>query len=397
MARRYVNTGAGIIERTIAADPGELANALQVTEEKAREFQANLQKVEAAKNGNAGSGGGQQDERLLAGGQTPEEEAQRLLAQMLREKGPAAVSGRPNLAQESGRPGGARASATHPLAYTGAALDELQAALNTRRSSRVVHNATLTTSTLGAGREWAANVMRGPRVLHVATGVPQTTGTDAIYAQYPQFTLPTATGSVAEGVTVTEYAASAAGSLTMGRFGRFTDLSQESQIGADAEAIIAMHQLGVAKDLDKVLIDAVETAAGAAVAFSADVPAAIRKAMALVIDNTAAENAADLVILVHPDNAALLQDVAPIGGETVGEGFQRFGGALVYPSSATNTGFMTVANLSVGCRYFEAQGLQTETDMAVKTSVLTTATSIIAGYGVSLVSGFASMVDVVTP
>jgi hypothetical protein len=212
--------------------------------------------------------------------------------------------------------------------------------------------------------------------------------------------LPTASAGVGENVTLSEYAASTAGSVTLARFGRWTDLSRESLIGADAGAIVGMHTIGCAKDLDKVLIDATETAAGSAVAFSADVPAAIRKAMAQVQDNTAAEDVSQLVILTHPDNAALLQDVAPIGGQTMAEGFSRFSGALVYPSSAVNTGFITVANLAAGARYFEAQSVMTETDLAVKTSTLTVATSVIGGYGLGLVggaSGFAIMVDVVTP
>jgi hypothetical protein len=202
---------------------------------------------------------------------------------------------------------------------------------------------------------------------------------------------------VAENVTLSEFAASTAASVTLARFGRWTDISRESLIGADAGAMVAMHQIGVAKDLDKVLIDAVETAAGAAVGFQTDVPANVRKAMAQVTDNTAAADSADLVVLVHPDNASLLQDVSPIGGQTIAEPFQRFSGAIVYPSSAVNTGFATVANLRAGARYFEARGFTTETDLAPKTDTMTIASSVVAGYGLGLATGFAVMVDVVTP
>lgn len=292
-------------------------------------------------------------------------------------------------------------STANPLGYTSEALDALQEALNTRTAGRFVaaeveQRAALATGTLGAPRAWGSNVLAGPRLLHVAAGVPQQP-VDAAYAQHPTFTLPTATGSVAENVSLSEFDDSTAGSVTLARFGRWTDLSRESLIGADAGAIGAMHQIGVAKDLDKALIDAVETAAGSAVAFSSDVPAAIRKAMAGVIDATAAEDAANLVILTHPDDVSLLQDVSPIGGLTSGEGFQKFSGALVYASSAVNTGFMTVANLKAGCRYFQARGLTTETDLAPKTDTLTVATSVIAGYGIGLTGGFATMVDVVSP
>lgn len=287
----------------------------------------------------------------------------------------------------------------NPLAYTAEALDSLDAAIHARASGRFDHDmklrAALTTGTYGAPRVWSSNVTEGPRLLHVAAGIPSETGVAAILAQFPAFTLPTATGSVGENVTLSEYDDSTAGSLTMARFGRFTDKSRESGIGTNTEQLIAMHQLGIALDLDKVLIDAVEAAAGAAVAFAADVPAQIRKALARVQAATAAPDVSRLVVLVHPDNADLLQDVAPISGSTIAEGFQRFSGALVYPSNAVNTGFITVANLLAAVRYFEAAGVATATDEDVKTGTQTTATSTIAGYGIGLVGGFASMVDVI--
>ncbi|HZN73569.1 MAG TPA: hypothetical protein VFC00_18010 [Micromonosporaceae bacterium] len=291
----------------------------------------------------------------------------------------------------------------NPLAYGAEVLDALQAALSARtsgrfpaRGDRELFNAALTTGTFGAPREWGANVLGGPRLLHVVGGVP-TQAIEAILAQFPQLTLPTATAGVAEGVTLAEYAASAAGSVTLARFGRFTDFTLESLIGADAASIVAMHQIGIAKDLDKALIDLVNTAAGAAVGFTADVPAAIRKALAQVIDNTAAADGTELVILCHPDNVALLQDVNPVGGRTIAEEFTRFSGALVYPSSAVPTGFMLPANLAAGARYFEAYGVRTETDDNIKTGVQTAATHVGAGYGVTLTAGFVVKVDVVTP
>jgi hypothetical protein len=323
------------------------------------------------------------------------------------------VADRPEVAAELARPEPVRAArllggtpaalpAENPLAFTSQALDALQGALEAQERGRFVaadpaaEFATLTTSTLGAGRVWGSNMLRGPRLLHVVSGVPRQEAS-AIYAQFPQLTLPTATAAVGEGVTLVEYASSTAGSVTAGRFGRWTDLSAESLVGADAGSLTGMHRLGIALDLDKVLIDLVETAAGSAVAFNADVPGQIRKAMATVMANTAVWDPADLVILVHPDNVNLLENVTPTGGVTIAEAFQRFSGALVYPSTAVNTGFMTVANLRLGARYFEAVALQTVTDTAIKTGVQTVATFLIGGYGVTLVTGFAVMQDVVTP
>lgn len=295
-----------------------------------------------------------------------------------------------------------RAAATrppHPLAFTASALDRIQLLLDSRESGRVRASTTfaaLTTGTYGAPRAWGANVLDAPRLLSEVAGIPRDP-VDAVLAQFPQLTLPTAQPVTAEGAALVEYASSAAGSVTLGRFGRWTDLTKESLIGADAGAITAMHRVGIALDLDKVLIDAVEAAAGAAVGFNADVPAQIRKAIAKVMAATATDDPAHVVVLANPDDVHLLEDVAPTGGQTIGERFQRFSGALVYPSTAVNTGFITVAQLRAGARYFEARGLETLTDSDVKTGVETTASFIVGGYGVTLTGDFAVMQDVVTP
>jgi hypothetical protein len=291
----------------------------------------------------------------------------------------------------------------NPLAYTHAALDEIQGMIEQVRrgdgiTPRRISNATLTTGTYGAPREWGRNVLSGPRLLHVVAGVPRQP-IDAILAQFPQLTLPTPSAAVGEGASLVEYASSVSGSVTAGRFGRFTDLSQESLVGTDAAAIISMHQLGIALDLDAVLIAAVQTAAGAAVGFTADVVGNIRKAIAKVLANTAAEDPSQLVILAHPNDAFLLENVTPTGGQTIAEAFQRFSGALVYPSNSVTAGFMTVANLPAGVRFFEAtSGAGTLVDVAsVKTGISTIATALIGGYGITLAAGFAVMQDVVTP
>lgn len=301
--------------------------------------------------------------------------------------------------QESRTMFGRAPEAPHPLAYTREALDGLQSAIDSRSVGRFEGSSTekraaLATGTFGAPRVWGSNVIDGPRLLHQVAGVP-TQQSDAIYAQYPVLTLPTAGASVAENITLAEFASSTAGSVTLARYGRWTDLSKESLVGTDAGAITSMHRIGIAKDLDSALIGLVNTAAGSPVTFAADVPAAIRKAMAGVIDATAAASVEDVVVLTHPDNAALLQDITPVGGETIGQRFGDFSGSLVYASSAVPTGFMLVGNLKAGCRYFEATGIATETDQNIKTGTFSVATSVISGYGLGLAGGAFAKVDVV--
>jgi hypothetical protein len=291
------------------------------------------------------------------------------------------------------------AATANPLAFTRQALDQLADATRRRATARVdastITNATLTTTTYGQPAEWGGNILSGPRILHVVAGVPRQP-IDAVLAEFPQLTLPDAAAAASEGSSLTEYDDSTAGSVVLGRFGRWTKLTHEGRFGTTLAPIIGAHTIGIARDLDAALITLVETAAGSPVAFSADVEAAIRKAIAQVIDATAG-SVDGLVVLTHPDDAALLQDVTPIGGNTIGEPFQRFSGALVYPSSGVESGLMTVVNLRDGARYFEAAALASATDVeSVATDVLTLATAVTAGYAITLAGGFAVQVDVVT-
>jgi len=291
----------------------------------------------------------------------------------------------------------------NPLAFTVGALEAIQDLFDAGETGRVIstldreERAAITTALAGGRRQWASAMTAGPRLLHMVAGVPQDRNVGAVAAQHPVITLPTAAAGVAETVSLAEFASSTAGSVTLLRFGRWTDITRELQISASVEPFLQAHQLGIARDLDKVLIDAVETAAGGAVGFVADVPGQIRKQVAAVIDNTAATGADDVVILVNPADASLIQAVSPTGGVTIGERFERFAGAIVYPSAAVNTGFMTIANLRAGTRYIEAEAMHTEERTDVKTAGTTIATWVIAGYAIGMTGGFAIMQDVVTP
>jgi hypothetical protein len=288
----------------------------------------------------------------------------------------------------------------HPLAVSVATLDGLQQAIVTRTAGRWLgveeQRAALATGTYGAGREWGSNVIPSPRLLHVAAGVPRQEAS-AIYAQTPSYTLPTAQASVGENVTLSEYATVTAGSLTLARFGRWTDLSIESGIGTTSESLLAMHQTGIALDLDKSLITATDTASGAAVAFTSDVTGNMRKAIATVAANTAVDDISRVVVIANPADLSLIETVSPVGGVTIGEAFGRFAGALVYASSAVTAGFMYACVPSIGVRYFEAQRLTVESLLAPKTGTLTVASSVIAGYATNVVAGWTVKQDVVTP
>jgi hypothetical protein len=286
----------------------------------------------------------------------------------------------------------------NPMALTNDMLNGLQHAMDTRTDGLFgrEYRAALTTSTYGAPRAWGANILSGPRTLWEAAGIPRSPA-GGIVAQFPKLTLPAVDAGVGEGTTVVEFAASTAGTVTLKRYGRYTDFSRESLVGADAGAVVAAHNTAIARDLDSALITLVNTDAGSAVGFTADVPAAIRKSIATVTDNTAAADG-QIVVMSHPDNVALLQAVTSTGGKTIGEEFVLFAGALVYASSAVPTGFMLVGNLTSGCRLWTGDGgVQTRSHLDVKTSILTVATDIIAGFGTGAIANYCQKVDVVTP
>jgi hypothetical protein len=293
--------------------------------------------------------------------------------------------------------GGQSAPRGNPLAVTPEMLDGVQNALDTRTTGlfNAEYRAALTTTTYGAPRLWGSNILSAPRTLWEAAGM-QRVDANAMSGQFPKLTLPAVDPGVAEGVTIVEFAASTGGTATLKRYGRFTDFTRETLVGADAGAVTAAHRTAIARDLDSALITLVNTDAGSAVAFTADVPAAIRKAIATITDNTAAADG-QIVVMAHPDNVALLQAITAVSGSTIGEGFVQFAGSLVYASSAVPTGFMLVGNLATGCKFWEAGGVETRTFADVKTSIMSVATDMIGGFSTGHISGYVSKVDVVTP
>lgn len=279
------------------------------------------------------------------------------------------------------------------------ALAFMQTALREHRDAQWDHStdfAALTTGTIGTPGSWGANSLPAPRLLHEVAGV-QRDEYGGTKIEYPKLATASATAGVAEGASVSEYAASTVGTATITRYGRFTDLTGEALLGASSQSITSQHQIGIAKDLDQVLIAAAQTDAGTPATFDADVPGAIRAAMSAVLDATAADDPAAVMILVNPADARLLQDVSPTGGDTIGEKFQRFSGALVYPSSSVTAGIATVANLRAGCRFWGDPSVQQGTFTDLKTSVTSYVSWLYGAYGTGLIGGYAKAVDIVSP
>lgn len=135
----------------------------------------------------------------------------------------------------------------NPLAYTRQALDQIGDLARRRATGRVdagsIENVALTTGTFGQPAEWGGNLLSGPRMLHVVAGVPQQ-DINAVLAEFPSLTLPTAQPASAEAASLVEYDSSTGGSVALGRFGRFTKFSGESTAGTSLGPVLSMHQGG---------------------------------------------------------------------------------------------------------------------------------------------------------
>lgn len=277
-----------------------------------------------------------------------------------------------------------RASRPHLLTVPADAVRELHAATKERRTyswQATEARDALVTGTYGTSTGWHGFGADGPILLHDVGGaaIEQLSG---IKLSYPTFTLPTAAVSVAETVSVGEYATSTAGTLTAARFGRWTEISAEASLNGTA-SILRMHRVGVARDLNKACIAALTTAAGAAVEYATSAEFMLKRSIATVCDRTASEPGA-LVLCVNPADAPLVSDTTPANGADIASTVERFSGARIFASTEVAAGTALVANLGLGLVYGSAQPIRVETDFDVKTSVSVLATSVIGGYGVGI-------------
>jgi hypothetical protein len=274
----------------------------------------------------------------------------------------------------------------HMLHVPDTAVRELCAATNERRhyswqADAPEHRAALVTGTYGTTTGWHGPGADAPLLLHDIGGaaVEQILG---LKLAHPVFTLPTASAAVAETVTVGEYAASTAATITAARFGRWTDISVEASLNG-TNSILRMHAMAVARDLNAAAVAVLTTAAGAAVTYATGAEYMVKRSIAVLCDRTASEPGA-LMLIVNPSDAPEFADTTPTNGADIASTVERFSGARIFASTAVTAGTALVANLGVGLVYGSAQPTRVETDFDVKTSVSTLATSVIGGYGVGI-------------
>lgn len=192
---------------------------------------------------------------------------------------------------------------------------------------------------LGSAGAWDAGAPNEPRHLITFAGVPTSELTGRT-AQVPAYTGPTAAAGVDESTAHGEYDSVAPVDLVGLRYGRWSDVSALANVVDDLRGVAAMHSWGIARDLDLLAVDAVETAAGTPAAL-VDLEQQVREAVLTVAAATYSGEDA-LVIVGTPADLAALTATSPGNAADLASVPVRFCGARLYPSTAATAGQLTV-------------------------------------------------------
>lgn len=194
-------------------------------------------------------------------------------------------------------------------------------------------------SALGGPQAWAQVGPREPMHLIRFAGIPVQTLT-GVAAVMPTFTLPASTAGVNESTAHGEYDTVVDLPLTALRYGRWTSVSAAASQFDNLNGIANLHSVGIAKDLDKKVIGDIQTAAGAPVAYAADIAGNVRE-----LAHRRGERARHTRTprhRRHPADIALLGDTTPANGPDVGSVAVRFNGARMYATGEANAGQVTI-------------------------------------------------------
>lgn len=194
----------------------------------------------------------------------------------------------------------------------------------------------------------------------------------------------------AEGSTKPEADAITALTIPILPLARWTDITSMAQLSAAGflDGLASWHAQFVAKDEDRLIVAAVEAAAGSPIG-TGNGAADVRTAVAMVTDAVSAD--ADIV-LCHPDDYAQVSAFSPTSGGDVASWSERIGPALIYPTSAVDSGTVLVAALRASGRFLVASPPRTASLANLKTNVTTVLTEEHVGFGVRL-AGAAVAVD----
>ncbi len=255
--------------------------------------------------------------------------------------------------------------------------------------------AAVTLSLTGGRVEGMSGRLPEPRRLARTVGlIPKPSSTAGISG--PKFGATVGTAPTAEGAAKPEAATVTKLDIAIKQLARWTTLSRMALLSQNdiMEQVVSWHALAIAKDEDLMIVTALNTAAGTAIAFVAgDQRGPVRQAMAKVEDAVSAE--CDIV-LVHPDNYGLLAGFDPTTADTADGLVRRFGSGVLYPTSACPTGFAIVAAVKAGGAFIQADPVSVATLDALSTNETTVRTEELVGFDVRLI-GSVAKIDIVTP
>lgn len=193
---------------------------------------------------------------------------------------------------------------------------------------------------LGGPEAWGQTGPREPMHLIRFAGIPvqALTGIAATMAQY---TLPAAAAGVNETSQHGEYDSVVDVPLTAVRYGRWSAVSAAVKEFNPLSGLINAHAIGIGKDLDKLAVGNIETAAGTPAVYAADIAGNVRNTVLSVAANVLGDPT-ELVIVGQPAAIALLGDIQPANGGDIASVTTRFSGARLYATGAATAGQVTV-------------------------------------------------------
>ncbi|SBS79648.1 hypothetical protein MHPYR_890001 [uncultured Mycobacterium sp.] len=192
---------------------------------------------------------------------------------------------------------------------------------------------------LGSAGGWNSGAPNEPRHLLSFSGVPVSPLTGRT-AQVPAYTGPTAAAGVDESTDHGEYDSIAPVNLTALRYGRWSDVSALANQVDELTGLNVMHATGIARDLDRLAVQAIEGVAGS-LGVSVDIPAHVREAVLYVAATTYSAET-DLVIVGQPADLAELTGTTPTNADDLGSYAVRFAGARLYATTAASANLITV-------------------------------------------------------
>jgi hypothetical protein len=193
---------------------------------------------------------------------------------------------------------------------------------------------------MGSAGDWGANSAPAPITLRAFSGIPNTPLSGAS-AQMPSVTLPAGAAGVAETANHGEFDAAAVANLSALRYGRWTLLTAAGDEFDSLDVLNRSHAVGIARDLNLLDGGVIQTAAGAAVAFSATLyEQSVREAI-LKVAAAALVDPSDVVIFGRSASLAPIVGYSPASGEDRGSVSLRSYGARVYVHEAATAKVVT--------------------------------------------------------